>query len=190
MAGVLVKYRTVVADPPWPYDEGWPSGWGKPGRYPLPYPSMSVEAIASVPVRSLIEHEGYLFLWATNRYLEDAFYVVREWACVPRTILTWCKPPMGEGPGGMFAITSEFVIVAQRIGPRSHARGRRTNGIRIPTTWFEWPRGVHSQKPEALQDLIEQVAPGPYLEIFARRERLGWDVWGNESANTARLETA
>ena len=29
-------------------------------------------------------------------------------------------------------------------------------------------------------DLVEQVSPGPYLELFARRKRIGWDVWGDE----------
>ena len=52
---------------------------------------------------------------------------------------------------------------------------------RAPSSWFEWPRGRHSAKPEAFQDLVEQVSPGPYLELFARRNRLGWAAWGNEA---------
>jgi len=59
-----------------------------------------------------------------------------------------------------------------------------------PSSWFKWPRGKHSQKPEAFIDLVEQVSPSPYVELFARRHRMGWDVWGNESANTAQLESA
>lgn len=185
------KYRAVVVDPPWPYDEGWP-GWGLSSeeRRALPYPSMTLEEITALPVGKLTEHEGYLFLWTTNRYLEDAYRVARAWTFKPVQVLTWCKPAMGEGPGGMFATTTEFVLIAQRIGPRSHGRQRNTSGHRIPTSWFQWKRGTHSQKPEHLQDLVEQVCPGPYLEMFARRHRLGWDVWGNESANTATLEPA
>jgi N6-adenosine-specific RNA methylase IME4 len=49
------------------------------------------------------------------------------------------------------------------------------------TRWFTWPRGEHSAKPDAFLDLVEQVSPGPYLELFARRQRLGWDTWGNEA---------
>jgi hypothetical protein len=51
---------------------------------------------------------------------------------------------------------------------------------RAPGRWFQWPRGKHSAKPEAFLDLVESVSPGPYLELFARRNRLGWDTWGNE----------
>lgn len=51
---------------------------------------------------------------------------------------------------------------------------------RADSRWYEWPRGKHSKKPEAFQDIVEQVSPGPYLELFARRKRPGWAVWGNE----------
>ena len=30
-------------------------------------------------------------------------------------------------------------------------------------------------------------AGGPYLEMFARRARFGWDFWGDESLGTAEL---
>lgn len=61
---------------------------------------------------------------------------------------------------------------------------------RAPGRWFEWPRGEHSAKPDAFLDLVEQVSPGPYLEMFARRGRLGWDYWGDESLQTIELPEA
>ena len=47
-------------------------------------------------------------------------------------------------------------------------------------TWFNWPRGRHSAKPEEFFVLVERVSPGPYLEMFARERRPGWDAFGNE----------
>lgn len=64
----------------------------------------------------------------------------------------------------------------------------RQDGRRCDTRWFRWPRGAHSAKPEAFIDMVEQVSPPPYVELFSRRHRLGWDVHGNESAGTATLE--
>jgi N6-adenosine-specific RNA methylase IME4 len=183
----MTLYRTIVIDPPWEYAEGWPGWNGGGGRRPLPYASMSTADIAGLPIARILEREGYVFLWTTNRYIEDAFRVVRGWGFTPRTLLVWCKPPRGKGPGGMFAITTEFVVVAQHIGPRSHARGKRTKGERIDTTWFEWPRRRHSEKPEEFYALVERVAHGPYLDMFARRSRLGWDVWGDEAPSPADL---
>jgi N6-adenosine-specific RNA methylase IME4 len=72
------------------------------------------------------------------------------------------------------------------------AKGQTTNHTPQGSTtrWFTWPRGAHSAKPEAFIDMVEQVSPPPYVELFARRHRLGWDVWGNESANTAQMVAA
>jgi N6-adenosine-specific RNA methylase IME4 len=60
---------------------------------------------------------------------------------------------------------------------------------RVDTRWFTWPRGSHSQKPEAFYDMVESVSPGPYLELFARRNRLGWDTWGNEALEHVAMES-
>ena len=38
----------------------------------------------------------------------------------------------------------------------------------------------HSSKPEAQYDLAEALAEGPYLELFARRARAGWDARGDQ----------
>lgn len=187
-----------MIDPPWPYNEGWP-GWSKSRdeRLSLPYPSMRISEIKALGVRQLIEPEGYLYLWTTNRYLETAFKITRQWSFVPRQTLTWCKPPRGKGPGGMFATTTEFVIVSQRIGPKSNARGKRTTGERIDSSWFQWPRGKHSQKPDAFYQMVETVSPGPFLDIFARpwcpplfQKRPNWDVWGNEVESEASITKA
>jgi transcriptional regulator with XRE-family HTH domain len=56
------------------------------------------------------------------------------------------------------------------------------------STWFNWKRGRHSAKPEAFLDLVEQTSPGPYLELFARRQRLGWDTWGDQALPHVDLE--
>lgn len=41
----------------------------------------------------------------------------------------------------------------------------------------------HSKKPEEARRRIEQLMGDvPRIELFARRETPGWDVWGNEVA--------
>jgi N6-adenosine-specific RNA methylase IME4 len=67
------------------------------------------------------------------------------------------------------------------------AAAEREANSRCDTRWWEWPRGAHSAKPEAFQDVVESVSPGPYLELFARRQRLGWATWGNEALNHVEL---
>lgn len=185
------RYRTIVADPPWAYETGF-RGWGetREERRDLPYGSMSVEDIAGLPVKDLIAPEGYMFLWTTSRYLEAAFGVLREWTLCPKQTLTWCKPPRGQGLGGLFAPTTEFVVIGQRVGPSGKSHQRNSTGERVDRSHFEWPRLAHSQKPEAFLDLVERVAPGPYLEMFARRARFGWQYWGDQSLGTAGMPDA
>ena len=45
--------------------------------------------------------------------------------------------------------------------------------------------GRHSQKPAEMYDLIENRSAGPYLELFARNKRSGWDVVGKEAPDEA-----
>ena len=169
-----MTYRTIVADPPW--DVGRGPEWASNGRSrPLTYPTMGLDDIARLPVRDLAEKNAHLYLWTINAYLEEAFDIARLWGFRPSTTLVWCKPPNGIGLGGTYSLTTEFVLFCRR--------GVLPATTRIDTTWWEWKRGKHSQKPEAFIDLVEQVSPGPYLEMFARRQRMGWDTWGNEAFN-------
>lgn len=171
----MTRYRTIVADPPWRYDEGWPVNRGsrRGSRVGLPYSAMSVAEVSALPVGDLADDDAHLFLWTTHRYLQDAFGVAKAWGFRYSSTLTWCKEPVGVGPGGLFAVTSEFVLYARKGKPEHHQRAA--------STWWRWPRGSHSEKPGAFGDLIERLVPGPYLELFARRQRLGWDTWGNEA---------
>lgn len=135
------------------------------------YPTMSFESVCTLPVAALAEDDAHLWLWAVNGLLEDAYRVVRAWGFSPLTLVTWCKP--GPGVGHYLRNNTEHVILASRGAPMVPA-------LKPLSTWYVWPRGAHSAKPEAFLDLVEQVSPGPYLELFARRNRLGWDTWGNE----------
>jgi N6-adenosine-specific RNA methylase IME4 len=172
------KYRTIVADPPWDYPEGFatrsrtPGKWTGPvRRYDLPYPSMTIQQIKALPIRDLAEGDARLFLWATNRHLPFAFGVIQAWGFRYRQTLTWKKL---DGLSGSVAPNSEFLLVAARGAP----------GLirRLPNAVIERSQTkTHSRKPDVFLDLVEQCSPGPYLELFARRQRLGWDTWGNEA---------
>lgn len=188
---MIGRYRTIVADPPWDHSDGTgfsfgerdPRGRsGKHGTYStsLPYGVMTIEEIASLPVNSLAETEATLFLWTTSRYLRDAYDIAATWGFKPSALLIWCKPANQGLFGGVFLSNVEFILHCRRGSPKTLSK--------VGTRWFTWPRGAHSAKPEAFIDMVEQVSPPPYVELFARRHRLGWDVWGNESANTATME--
>jgi N6-adenosine-specific RNA methylase IME4 len=173
--GLNPPYATIVADPPWAYDEGWPKSngagqRGNPERRSLGYSTMSVEEIAQLRLGLIADGDCHLYLWTTSRYLRQAFYVLEMWGFTYSQTLTWCKPPRGIGPGGAFSITTEYVLLGRHGSPRVKERA--------DSTWWEWSRSGHSRKPSGFYDLVERVSPGPYVELFARQPRLGWDAWG------------
>jgi len=182
---MIKKYRTIVADPPWQYGK-----WGKGSdKYalsgksqnvsrPIPYQTMTIDEIAALPIASLAADDCDLYLWTTGKYLPAAFRVVKFWGFKYCQTLTWCKAPRGTGQGGLYCPTTEFLLLCRK--------GRMPKGkTRKDSTWWQVKRTrKHSQKPEFFQDIIEEQSEGPRVELFARRARDGWDVWGDEIEST------
>ena len=172
-------YSCIVADPPWQLDTGPDviGGTGEAGHDALDYDQMSLEAIKALgeDLRAHLPDDAHLYLWTTNRYVEAAYGVARAWGFEPSVLLVWAKTPQGVGLGDTFRLTTEFILFARR--------GNLPDRQIIPTTWFNWPRGRHSEKPDEFFEMVESVSPGSKLtrlEMFARKEREGWTVWGDE----------
>jgi N6-adenosine-specific RNA methylase IME4 len=176
--GVAVtRYRTIVADPPWRY--GNQSGTVARGHARRHYGTMPTADICAI--RPEAADDAHLWLWGVNGMIEDAYEVVRAWGFEPITLLTWCKKQ--PGVGYYLRNNTEHCIFATCGKPMVPAD-------KPISTWYVWPRGEHSAKPDAFYDLVERVSPGPYLEMFARRARFGWDYWGDQSLGTATMEPA
>lgn len=160
-------FRVVVADPPWRYDvrSEDPSHSGA-----LPYPSMATAEICALPVADLAYDDAVLWLWTTNAHMPDAFEVVKAWGFEYKTILTWAKPSIGTG--NWLRGQTEHVLLA--------VRGHPTILLSNQSTLLSAPKGQHSEKPDAFFDLVEHLCPGSKLELFARRPREGWAVFGDE----------
>jgi N6-adenosine-specific RNA methylase IME4 len=189
-----MTYRTIVADPPWEQKGG--SGfegrsWDREQKKlvtastaveskDLAYPTMDLAAIAALPVADLAESDAHLYIWVTNRYVRDVYGIAEAWGFRPSALLTWAKAPMGLGLGGAFSQSTEHVLFCRR--------GKDIAQRRMDRTCWSWKRPygpgggpMHSAKPEGFLDIVEQVSPGPYLEMFSRRARFGWDTWGNQA---------
>lgn len=180
----MTPYRTIVADPPWPMPTGGP--WRPSNRQAsgnataLAYATMTVAEIAAL--RPACADDAHLYVWTINSHVEAAYEIARAWGFEPSTLLVWAKAPKGKGLGGAFSIATEYVLFARR--------GSLPAKDRVERNWWQWPRGEHSAKPDAFLDIVEQVSPGPYLEMFARRARFGWDYYGDESLGTAEMPDA
>ena len=157
------KFEAIVADPPWEYRTG--SEWS------LPYPSMTLDEIKELDVASLADEDCVLWLWTTNAYLRDAYDVLDAWGFEYKTILTWVKDRMGLGT--WLRNRTEHCLLAVRGKPVWRAGSW--------TTVLTADRRAHSQKPEEFYRMVEELCPGPKVELFCRDPRPGWAVHGDEA---------
>ncbi len=166
-------YSTIVADPPWEPTLGatWQTRFTDKARPQAQYDVMALDAIKSLPVGDLYATKAHLWIWVINQHVDWGYEVARAWGFEPWNMITWRKPGLGVG---RFQSNTEHALVC-RAGSRHGNPFGRTGG-----TAFDWPRGRHSAKPTEFLDLVERVSPGPYVELFARAPRLGWDSWGHE----------
>lgn len=193
----MKKYNVIYADPPWNTTAGRTIGGYKMegdkqlfissdnNSRKLSYPSMTVDEICQIPVKEIAAKDAHLYMWVTNQYLLQAEKVILAWGFKYSTCLTWSKKVMGGGLGGAFGISSEYLLFC--------TKGSLKAMTKIKGTVFEVKRPYvngypcHSKKPNFFAELIEQVSPGTRLEMFARKERSGWDVFGNQVNNSIEI---
>ena len=160
-------FQTIVIDPPWDWnDEGDISQFG---RAKPEYKTMPIEEIEKMPIQNISDDNCHLYLWVTNRSLPKAFRLINAWGFRYVTCLTWVKPSFGMG--NYFRGSTEQVLFA--------VKGSQPIKRHDVGTHFEAPRGEgHSAKPDAFYSLVESCSYAPYIDIFGRKERKGWSVWG------------
>ena len=189
-----MKYRTIVADPPWPYRQklGRGKSQGHLTRGGLPYRAMSLDEIERLPISELAEDDSMLWLWTTNSHLPNAVVIMeRQWGFRYITMATWGKVGREGRPqiglGYWLRGATEHVLLGVRGNPRSRMVGPNGATGRAWSTLLLAPRSEHSEKPQVFYDMVEDISEPPMLELFARRRRLGWDVWGNEVDPTVEV---
>ena len=198
-------YGAILADPPWHF-QAWASPkWNgeyrkdgtkiiSPGRYP-DYQTMSEKNLASLAVADLAAENCVLFMWACWPMIEQAFRTIDTWGFAFKTAaFVWCKAHAGQlemfeqsipdqmGLGYWTRANTEACLLAIRGKPKRLNADVRQAIIA--------PRREHSRKPDGVHERIERLVAGPYLELFARQRRPGWDCWGNETDKFRRAEAA
>jgi N6-adenosine-specific RNA methylase IME4 len=142
---------------------------------------MSLDEIKALPVGALAAEDCALFLWVTWPNMPVWESVLKAWGFKYSGLgFDWIKLNkngnglhMGGGKGGTRA-NSEPCLLG-RIGSPL----RLDEGVH---SVIQTPVGAHSEKPDEAYRRMQQLFGGPYLELFARKERAGWTTWGNEIA--------
>jgi N6-adenosine-specific RNA methylase IME4 len=182
-------YRVIYADPPWRFATYSDKGKGRSAE--AHYDCLSIDDIKTFPVAAWAAPDAALLLWATDPLLPRALEVVEAWGFTYKTVgFYWVKLNKGAGA----RLSSDWPLLAERdfftglgfwtranpepclLATRGHPK--RSAGD-VPKLLIA-PRREHSRKPDEAYDRIERLLPGPYLELFARRSRPGWDRFGDQ----------
>jgi N6-adenosine-specific RNA methylase IME4 len=147
---------------------------------------MELKEIVELPVSKLAAARSHLYLWVPNALLQEGLQVMEAWGFTYKSNLVWYKirkdgGPDGRGVGFYFRNVTELILFGVRGSMRTLQPGRRQ------VNCLSSRKREHSRKPDEIYDLVEACSPGPYLELFARFRRPGWDQWGNEDVETNAL---
>jgi N6-adenosine-specific RNA methylase IME4 len=192
-------YGAILVDPPWRFEV-----WN--GETPVKvrgssstrvsasvhYQTMAPDEIEALPVSDLAREDCALFMWISWPLLPQALTVMEAWGFVYKTCaFAWMKAHAGQidmfrddidasmGMGYWTRANSEVCLLAMRGKPKRLSADVRQGIIA--------PRREHSRKPDGIHERIERLVAGPYVELFARQRRNGWDVWGNQTDKFAEI---
>jgi N6-adenosine-specific RNA methylase IME4 len=154
------------------------------------YRTMTTAEIKALPVAALAADDCVLFLWCTWPTIKDSFAIIESWNFTYKTCaFSWMKAdpyrlfaPPRMGMGYWTRANTEHCLLATRGKPRRLHADVRQAIIDLPRE--------HSRKPDCVYGRIERLVPGPYLELFARQSRVGWDSWGDQTGKFDEQNTA
>lgn len=174
------KYSTILADPPWQFQNR--TGKVAPEHRRLSrYETLTFEQIVTLPVGEITAEMAHLYLWIPNALLPQGLEVMKAWGFTYKSNIVWHKIRKdggsdGRGVGFYFRNVTELILFGVKgKNARTLAPGRSQ------VNYLASRKREHSRKPDEQYPLIESCSPGPYLELFARGIRAGWDCWGNQA---------
>ena len=171
-----VKYKVIYADPPWYFRSYSSKGEGRNATQH--YNCMSISDICKLPIQNLADEDCALLMWCVDPMLPEAFKVIEAWGFQYKTVgFTWAKQNkkdigMFTGMGYWTRANPEMCLLATRGKPQ-----RKSKSVK---QLVMSPRREHSRKPDEIYNYIEDLLDGPYVELFARTKREGWESWGNQ----------
>lgn len=164
------KYQLIVADPPWDIQKI--KKRVRPNQVNMDYPMMSLDEIEKLPIEFLADENCICFIWTIDKYLYQTPRILRAWGFKYHLTMAWDKTN-GLAMYG-FNRQTEFIVVGLKGKNEAYPK-RKT--IR---TSFTAKSTFHSAKPDEFYEMLNVLPYNPRIDLFARKKRDGWDVWGNE----------
>jgi N6-adenosine-specific RNA methylase IME4 len=172
------RFGVIYADPPWRF-EPYSRDTGLDRAADNHYPTVPLDVLKGMVIPAA--NDCVLFLWATAPMMVEALLLMAAWGFDYKSQCVWVKDRIGTGY--WFRNQHELLLVGTRGETPAPAPGQQYSSV------IEAPVGAHSAKPAEFADKIAAMFPHlPKLEMFARVDRPGWVIWGNEVAGTPYSE--
>lgn len=191
-----MKYKTILADPPWKLCTGGQKSLAVHTHYPVQTKDQIIETMTNWLSQYEVADEAHLYLWTINSYsagyskgILDAVDVCNALGFRPVTNIVWTKPQSNPTPYGQRAVELCLFGARWRKGKHREVMYKGTEspecvsqpGLTKSTDWFTSDRREHSRKPDEFYEYIMNRSKGPYLELYSRTTCPGWDVVGNQT---------
>jgi len=169
------KYNTIVVDPPWNIGLKKYCLSRRNMASKLPYKTMTIDEIKNIPIGTITNKGCHVYCWTTNKMLRHCFDVLDSWDVRFHLVLPMIKPS-GICPAMGYTFASEFCLLGFYGKPmQKFLNIGKLNWIKCFNS-----AGKHSTKPDVFYKLVEEMSPAPRIDIFARKRRIDWDVWGDQ----------
>lgn len=197
----MIRYRVVVADPPWPFNDKLKMSKVKRGAE-ANYALMSMQDIYDMGklVEAVCEPDAVLVMWVPASLLQEGLNAMTAWGFRQTQVYDWVKTtkrykpglrfkfrpvPLAFGMGRLFRGANEIALVGVRGSPYKYLLNKSQRNVSLAVN------AGHSIKPDNLQVSLDLMFSGPKLELFGRRKLPGWTVLGNQiTGNDIRIDLA
>lgn len=189
----MKKYNIIYADPPWSFKTYSEKGKEKKSAE-LHYDCMTIDDIYNLPVQDISNEDCILFLWITNPMLQEGLETIKRWGFKYKTVgFSWYKKnkiadSFFWGLGYWTRANVELCLIATKGHPTRINKGVHqviNDEDELDTEQFTSIIREHSRKPDEVREkIIKLCGDLPRIELFARQQSDGWDVWGNEVENS------
>ena len=163
------KVRILYADCPWDYGAHAQPDYHTEQRDH--YPVMTLEELCALPVKDWLADDAVAFIWTTSPMLEKSFALVHAWGVEYKSTFIWDK--IKHNMAHYNSMRHEILLICTRGACRPDVKELIDSVQSIE-------RGKHSEKPVEFYDIIETLyTHGRKLEMFGRKRREGWDIYGH-----------
>lgn len=149
-------FSTICAAPPWP----------TPGTMRLQVVKRILNEFLQLPVSDLANEAAHLHLLTSNTYLRIALQLLEAWGFVYASTLVLQRS--GVSPAPYWQDNHQLLV----LGVRGNLKFQDKSRPSCQSIEEDFCQGI----PRSLRLLLENVSPGPYLELFCRDStpQRGW----------------